>query len=764
MATAYNIKVNVQSGSDRTIFATWSWYAKYKSRTDHYNVRWLYSTGDGVGFVGSEEETTFLQSTYSPPENAISVAVLIRPIAKTRKVNGKDRAYWTASWSKRVYYYLKNLPPTTPSTPSVEIENLKLTASVDNIDSNATQIGFEIVKNNSTVVRYGTAAIKTTSASYSYNVAAGAEYKVRCRAIRGKEVSEYSAYSDSVKTPPAAVTSISTIKALSDTSVYLDWPHATGATGYDIEYTTDRNYFDSNSNEVSTASVSNVKHAEITGLESGDEYFFRVRATNEQGESGWSGIKSIVIGKKPVAPTTWSSTTTVITGEPLTFYWVHNSQDGSSQTYAELEMYIGGKKQTETIKNDRPEDEKDNTSSYDFNTSGYAEGTKIQWRVRTAGITKEYGDWSVQRTVDVYAPPVLELSMTNGDGDDIQTVTSFPFYISGLAGPNTQKPTGYSINVMPNEVCEITDDIGNVETINPGVSIYSQYFDTDEPLLVEFSPSNIDLQNGIEYTLICTVSMDSGLTAEESITFNVEWGETAYEPDIEIAIDPDTLVAEIMPYCIDDDGNYIEDALVSLYRREFDGSFVELSKDLDNMDNTYVTDPHPALDYARYRVVSKSKTTGAIAFYDPPGYPVGEKAVVIQWDEAWSNFNVPDGDEAELEQPSWAGSMLKLPYNIDVSDNSDPDVSLIEYAGRSHPVAYYGTQKGSTATWNVDIDRTDEETLYGIRRLAAYMGDVYVREPSGSGYWANVKVSYSQTHAELTIPITFNITRVEGGA
>lgn len=37
------------------------------------------------------------------------------------------------------------------------------------------------------------------------------------------------------------------------------------------------------------------------------------------------------------------------------------------------------------------------------------------------------------------------------------------------------------------------------------------------------------------------------------------------------------------------------------------------------------------------------------------------------------------------------------------------------------------------------------------------------REPSGSGYWANVKVSFSRTHCALTIPVTFDITRVEGG-
>ena len=88
---------------------------------------------------------------------------------------------------------------------------------------------------------------------------------------------------------------------------------------------------------------------------------------------------------------------------------------------------------------------------------------------------------------------------------------------------------------------------------------------------------------------------------------------------------------------------------------------------------------------------------------------------------------------------------------------------MVEYIGRSHPVSYYGTQIGETATWKVDIDKEDEETLYALRRLATWMGDVYVREPSGSGYWANVVVSFSQTHNEVVIPVSLDITRVEGG-
>ena len=144
-----------------------------------------------------------------------------------------------------------------------------------------------------------------------------------------------------------------------------------------------------------------------------------------------------------------------------------------------------------------------------------------------------------------------------------------------------------------------------------------------------------------------------------------------------------------------------------------------------------------------------------------PAYALGIKSVIIQWDETWSDLTVIDGNVTD--DITWAGSMLKLPYNIDVSENNTIDVSLINYVGRSHPVSYYGTHLGVSATWNTDIPKSDKNTLYGLRRLAIYTGDVYVREPSGSGYWANISVSFSQKHRQMVIPVTLQIKRVEGG-
>ena len=80
-----------------------------------------------------------------------------------------------------------------------------------------------------------------------------------------------------------------------------------------------------------------------------------------------------------------------------------------------------------------------------------------------------------------------------------------------------------------------------------------------------------------------------------------------------------------------------------------------------------------------------------------------------------------------METPPWSGSLLRLPYNIDVSDSNKPDVTLVEYIGRNHPVSYYGTQLGTSSSWSVDIDKNDIDTLYALRRLARWTGDTTER-------------------------------------
>lgn len=758
----------LQADTDRTVFAVWSWDKAY---TDHYKYRWWYKAADGVAILGTETTTEQKHCTWNAPQNAKHVWVHVMPIAETYKPDGKtETARWTAEWSTAAGWAFEDNPPSVPPVPTVTITDYTLLAVLENLDVNADTIHFEVYRRSTDSVKYvkydesyTTIRNEGTYARCSWNIEAGYEYRVRCRAVRDDLYSDWSDYSGVSNTKPEASGGITVCRAQSETSVYLEWKSVSSADTYDIEHATKKEYFDGSNRTDTQSGIEGTSYI-WDGLDAGEEHFFRVRAVNDQGHSAWSSIKSTIIGKAPAAPTTWSSTTKAKVGEDIILYWVHNAEDNSSQTYAKLELIIDGVKTTKTIKNTTDEDEKDKTSSYVISTSGYTEGVTILWRVRTAGaITSSYGDWSVQRTVEVHAPPTLSINLVNFVNESIRVLDSFPARIMAYSGPNTQTPTGYHIRVIANETYETVDNLGNDKLVSAGEEVYSKYFnESARSFYTELSAGSINLDNNISYTIKCTVAMNSGLTADASLTFSVAWADIAYAPNAEIGINPETYAAIIRPYCEDARGKIIEGVTLAVYRREFDGSFTEIMSGLENTKNTFVTDPHPALDFARYRIVATTVATGAVSYYDMPGYPVGGDAVIIQWDESWTNFDV-SSDDGILATPNWGGSMLKLPYNVDVSDKNSPDVAMVNYIGRKYPVSYYGTQIGSTSTWKVDIVATDKETLYALRRLSVWMGDVYVREPSGSGYWANVTVSYSQTHRDTVIPVTFNVTRVEGG-
>lgn len=887
------------NSSDNKLYAVWTW--GYESDTKNYEYEWEYTmaeTGD-TWWTGSKTSTEDLECSYSVPSNAEMVRFRVKPVAKSTNSNGVENVPWTANWTnfdgdgKYAPFCTSNIPPETPNVPSVRIDEndpYKLIAEISGIDATAlkaTHIQFHIVKDNvSGVELSGLVAIDTNYSYVSFTntnpLPIGGEFRVRCRSSRGSLKSDWTDYSSAVSTPPSTPAGFTVCKAKSRStdnkiSVYLEWDAVDGATAYDIEYAENLSDFDGTDAVHSLVTGHTLTHYESFNVYSGSNggtYYFRMRSTKGNLASEWSEASSVVLGKAPSAPTTWSSTTVASVGGPLNLYWIHNSSDGSDETFAQLrlEAYVNNSLKWSTEREISNTNQNGETSSFDAAAylseavpTYYKDGVQLRWRVRTSGVTNELGEWSVMRTVDIYAQPTVSLTVrdaTNTINTTFNSVGSFPLYISANTAPATQAPIGFYITITSNSVYETIDRVGNAKTVNIGEEVYSQYFDqgTDLDDLV-LSAGDVDLESSASYTLGCVAAMNSGLRAETKLVFTVNWEEVSYIPNAVLLYDSDRYVMQIRPYCnnvaqtyylatynsstdtyiasktavspvskialkkrytasgklvqteivdnklmyyyLDASGKkvYIDESDVArtefvhtttgervyygtangarvyyyiknvespvdgvrlaVYRREFDGSFTEIAKDIDNTKNTYVVDPHPALDYARYRIVATTNSTGAVSYYDMPGYPVQEKSVIIQWDEEWSNFDI-SGDDPR-SQPAWSGSLLRLPYNIDVSDSYNMDVSHVEYAGRKRPVSYYGTQLGETSTWNVEIDKADEETLYAIRRLAIWPGDAYVREPSGTGYWATVTPGFSQKHKGMTIPVTLNIKRVEGG-
>lgn len=198
---------------------------------------------------------------------------------------------------------------------------------------------------------------------------------------------------------------------------------------------------------------------------------------------------------------------------------------------------------------------------------------------------------------------------------------------------------------------------------------------------------------------------------------------------------------------------------LAIYRKNEDGTFVTIAENIQNTDKVFVTDPHPNLGGSEYRIVATDTISGKMEFYDPPPYDMKCTDIILQWDETYPDIPFNDDDRDTIRA---FGSFLRLPYNIDVSDSANIENSMVNYIGRKNPVSYYGTQTGYTSTWSTEIPKYDKDTIRKLRRLQVWPGDVYVREPNGTGYWAHVTVSFPINHLALTVSVSLNVTRVEG--
>lgn len=798
-----NIRASDATG--RAVFATWTWNREhtkgYKWRWSQYlNSVWVPTDGsvDIPEDTPKDRRSEYCYATFDADESAIKVRFQVLPVSDTYKQGNNDVEYFTdAEWSTLKEYDFSNNSPLIPGAPSIEIKDNVITATLENIDAaklNAKWVRFNLVKDNKTSLETSPRVQINTTAkhvSYQFTVKYGSQYKVRARTISPKEkISGWSEFSNSVETRPSAPSKINTYRRnkRSDGSIsaYLEWTSVPNAETYTIEYTTVREDFDTAPDNLKKVQTEDARTSiEITGIESGHDYFFRVRAVNDAGTSDPSPIVTIPIGEPPAAPTTWSSTNSAFEGDAMELSWTHNARDGSKQSYAQLSLKINDDSWvTYTFENTTNDTDSETTDVQTFTygecishmgelhvkldtTNSILKNSKIQWKVRTAGVTDAFGDtdWSVDRTIYIYERPVLELSVTNDLAGDniIETLTNFPFYVRGevnLESYEYQRPIGYHLRVVANDSYETVDDSGRTKLINPGDAVYSKYFDTTDVLIVEMSANNLDLETGMTYTVHCAADMSTGLSAENSHEFTVEWVDVEYAIEANIEVNTMSYTASISPYCEDSSGNLVENVTLSVYRREYDGSLTEIATNIPN-NGTSVTDPHPALDYARYRLVVKDVNTGAISFYDMAGHRVGCSSVIIQWDEEWTTFDI--AEENSVETPEWTGSLLVLPYNISVSDNRKREVALVNYAGREYPVSYYGTQIGETSSWSMEIPKRDMETIYALRRLSLWAGNVYVREPSGMGFWANVVPKFNIDYNSVIVPVTLDITRVEGG-
>lgn len=764
-------------------------------------------------------ETKFVEVTWeiTSPNQDIYGNYGKQTVTGTRAIETKGAPveYWVAEWSPYVEHVIvreeeeeeeEDPTPAMPDAPEMENANNTLKLKATSYDKNTTHIRFDIWVGDEYSC-HSSAFLQLVGNVVRWEVPvtiAGYRYKARAQGYNAayQLTGEWSRWTGDVGVVPGDLGNLTAVAA-SSSSVRLQW-----SVGYDssvinqyrIEWANDPTYFDQVSSVQSTTITVKNPYTIIDGLATGKRWFFRIQANNNYGSSRWSNIADVILGTTPSAPTIWSSKSVIVYDEILTFYWVHNSEDKSKEVEAMLRIsYPNGAVTEWTYKKTNDSEISSATSSF-YEASWMPEGA-YRWTVRTKGLTGVYGPYAEEATFSVLKQPVIGITFYkerkwlwnpfNFTKDSIYTapgvfsgaylsspveITQYPIYVMVTMTPMTQTPLECNFSIYSESSYKTIDHLGKDMWVHEGDRMYNKTFPYNGPTVqgqvdnmglsknqfaLILTPGDILLENHMSYKLVCTAVSNNTLTAVAEMRFRLNIVEEEFIPDAEIGVDRGAIVSYIKPYCYDTNGNPLVGIRMSVYRIMFDGGLIKIEGDVDSLSGTMITDPHPNLNYARYRIVAYSVRTGSYTYYDLPAYPVDVPEIVIQWDERWESFYPGTGDE--LANPVWGGSMLRLPWNVDTSESNTIDVELVEYIGREHPVSYYGTQVGQEMTLSADIPKGDNETIYFLRRLSRYMGDVYVREPNGAGYWAQVAVSFNTTHVETVIPISISVKRVEGG-
>ena len=334
-------------------------------------------------------------------------------------------------------------------------------------------------------------------------------YKYRVKAFNLWGASDAVESSNTVYNTPAAPTEIFATRTYGDSvAVHITNPAIT-ATGIEVERSTDRSTW-ANITTVDGSAVNYIVDFPGDGI-----FYYRARNTRGELISDWSPTSNAVVNQCPPSqPTLVSPASGSIvskTQQEVTLSWIHNPIDGSEQTGADIMINID-----------------DDYDIYRREVVGSASSLSIQtpdlnstvsWRVRTKGVSDEFGDWSESRVFYVRQNPSVAFSNP----------------VSGFVISNT--PVHVSL--------QYSDPSGRLEnatlTISKnGRAVYTRDMGTSlecDILASEWLPDN-----GAKYTFDVMVRSTSTLTAtasrDVSVSFTLPQKATA-----DVTNDPETGVA-----------------------------------------------------------------------------------------------------------------------------------------------------------------------------------------------------------------------------
>jgi uncharacterized protein YkwD len=255
------------------------------------NHNGVYDAGEGLGGVtitaGSNQTTTWGSGGFSLRVNPGTYTVT----ASGGGLGTMTQAATVGSANYRLNFLASLTPPTAPTGLAAVGGSHQVTLSWADVSG---ENGYMVERSPDGVS--GWAQVGTTGANVTTyqdtGLSAGATYTYRVRAYNAAGNSPYSTTAQattSAPNPPGAVGSL-TAAAASSSQVNLSWSDVSGETGFKVERSADGQ---TGWTQIGTTGA-NVTTYQDTGLSASTPYYYRVRASNADGDGGYSPTASAI--------------------------------------------------------------------------------------------------------------------------------------------------------------------------------------------------------------------------------------------------------------------------------------------------------------------------------------------------------------------------------------------------------------------------------------------------------------------------------------
>lgn len=329
----------------------------------------------------------------------------------------------------------------------------------------------------------------------------GYRWGAQARNAAGASETAESAEVWSRPTAPASVA----CERVSDTSVAVAWSHdGSQATGFEVQRRPAKAGGSwSTVSEDGDLSGSSRRFLDAEAL--GEAARYRVRTKSKGGQSPWAEGGEVAYTCAPEAPATGgvAAGQVVRSDRPRPIEWEPNHPDASAQTAAQVD--VDG--QVSTVAGE----------ARSFELAGLADGDHTA-RVRTHGLSSEWGAWSAPVAFTVASPPAVTVTRPAADG---ALVSSLPLEVAWEAF-SLHGVVSASVAVMRADgtsagVVEVPG--GTALTVDGGM---------------------FDLSNDRRYTVVVTATDGLGLTGSGSVAIQVSFVPPAL-PSVRVQPDEESL-------------------------------------------------------------------------------------------------------------------------------------------------------------------------------------------------------------------------------